>query len=105
MLLSQGFTSYSIRKNIVCVTYDEIHHDEFNDNRFLESIEGAFAKGNNSIQIIFGKTKKKYSKSPQCTVCESELPKKKTNRFFHIIIQLELVQNVTALEKQYQSII
>ena len=64
MLLSQGFTSYSIRKNIVCVTYDEIHHDEFNDNRFLESIEGAFAKGNNSIQIFFGKTKKDYSKSP-----------------------------------------
>ena len=104
MLLSQGFTSYSIRKNIVRVTYDEIHYDEFNDNRFLESIEGAFAKGNNSIQIIFGKTKKDYSKSPQCIVCESELPKK-TNRFFLTIVQLELVQNVMALEKQYQSII
>ena len=26
MLLSQGFTSYSIRKNIVRVTYDEIHY-------------------------------------------------------------------------------
>ena len=74
---------YSIRKNIVRVIYDEIHYDEFNDNRFLESIEGAFAKGNNSIQIIFGKTKKDYSKSPQCNVCKSELPKKNQSIFYY----------------------
>ena len=103
MLLSQGFTSYSIRKNIVRVIYDEIHYDEFNDNRFLESIEGAFAKGNNSIQIIFGKTKKNTLN--HLSVLFVKVNCQKTNRFFLTIIQLELVQNVMALEKQYQSII